>query len=122
MSQKKSLVLLGPKILLVAPSSDGIFKTLWCFHKTLLFLGLSYVIGWCGLLYLAATVSLLHLRFFLLHVVVMMLYLLLCSLPSSFKISEAHGSDHHFGKLNGVFVTLPMEPVDTLQVGGNDIC
>lgn len=39
----------------------------------------------------------------------------LCSLSSSFQISEAGGSQLHLRKLDGIFVALPVEPVNTLQ-------
>lgn len=46
------------------------------------------------------------------------------SLSSSFQISEAGGSQLHLRKLDGIFVALPVEPVNTLQrqrwsVGGH---
>jgi len=48
----------------------------------------------------------------------------LCSLSSSFQISEAGGSQLHLCELDGIFMALPVEPVNTLQrqrrsVGGH---
>lgn len=41
--------------------------------------------------------------------------ILLRSLSSSLKVSEVGRSDLHLSKLNGVLVTLPVEPVHTLE-------